>query len=59
MFRSSSDHHQGVCKFLVKVTELKCNTFLVVMRQHNVVLFRVGRYADLVGILHRNMLECS
>jgi hypothetical protein len=36
MFQSLSDHHQGVCKFLMKITELKLiEMFLVVMRQHN------------------------
>jgi hypothetical protein len=27
MFHSLSEHHQGVRKFLVKVTELKCGSF--------------------------------
>jgi hypothetical protein len=54
MFRSLSDHHQGVCKFLVKVTELKCSKFLVVMWQPNVschyVFFPCGEVCRLVGI---------
>jgi hypothetical protein len=31
MFRSATDHHQGVNVFLVKITELKCEYSYVVM----------------------------
>jgi hypothetical protein len=31
MFRSATDHHQGVYVFLVKITELKCEYSYVVM----------------------------
>jgi hypothetical protein len=50
MFRSATDHHQGVHVFLVKVIELKCEYSWVVMRQHNIqcinVMFGVVRCAD-------------
>jgi hypothetical protein len=50
MFRSATDHHQGVHAFLVKVTELKSEYSCVVMRQHNIqciyVMFGVVRCAD-------------
>jgi hypothetical protein len=36
MFRSATDHHQGVHVFLVKITELKYEYSYVVMRQHNI-----------------------
>jgi hypothetical protein len=31
MFRSATDHHQGVHVFLVKITELKCEYSYAVM----------------------------
>jgi hypothetical protein len=46
MFRPLSDHHQGVCNFLVKVIELKCNTFLVVMRS---ITYRVITFCSVWG----------
>jgi hypothetical protein len=36
MFRSATDHHQGVHVFLVKIAELKCEYSYVVIRQHNI-----------------------
>jgi hypothetical protein len=53
MFRSATDHHQGVQVFLVKITELKMWVFIcgdVVMRQHNIqciyMVYGVVRRAD-------------
>jgi hypothetical protein len=41
MFRSATDHHQGVHLFLVKITELKCDSSYVVMWQHNIFFLYV------------------
>jgi hypothetical protein len=50
MFRSATDYHQGVHLFLVKITELKCESSYVLMRQHNIqciyVVSGVVRRAD-------------
>jgi hypothetical protein len=53
MFRSATDHHQGVYVFLVKITELKCEYSYVVMRQHNMFCFYVVSGVVLQGSPHQ------